>query len=171
MIAQSKMIRGVAAIAAAASAVVIPAAAEAGSIGTNLSVTATVSDSCTVSSTPVAFSTVNPISGSAATATGTVSVTCTNGTGWGASAGLGTGTGATFSSRKMKSGTNLLNYNLFTDAAYSTVWGDGTSSTAKVSNTGSGTAQVFNVYGQVPSGQTSVVTGDYTDVVSVTISY
>lgn len=136
-----------------------------------LNVTATVTANCTVSTSPVAFGTVNPISGSNIDSTGGVTVTCTNGTGWTAAAGVGSGSGATLLSRRMTAGGNTLTYNLFTDAARSTIWGDGTGTTVTVGNTGTGSGQSFTVYGRVGSGQTSVPPGSYADTVSVTVSY
>jgi spore coat protein U-like protein len=71
----------------------------------------------------------------------------------------------------MTSGSNSLTYGLYTNAARTTVWGDGTGSTATVTNTGSGSAQNFTVYGRIPAGQTSTPAGIYADTVSVTITY
>src|SRR2546426_5364633 len=54
----------------------------AGTATSNLSVTASVSANCTISTTPVAFGAYDPIGANAAAAlngTGSVSVTCTSG--------------------------------------------------------------------------------------------
>ena len=90
---------------------------------------------------------------------GGLSITCTNGTAWSAAAGVGSGSGASFASRRMTSGANLLAYNLYTSAARTTVWGDGTASTGAFTGTGTGAAQSVTVYGRVGSGQTSVPAG------------
>ena len=152
-------------------AVLAATPASAATTSTTLNVSATVTANCTVSSSAVAFGNVNPLSGSDVDASGGITVTCTNGTAWVASAGLGAGAGATFASRKMTAGANLLNYSLYTDAGRTSVWGDGTGSTATFSNTGSGLAQAVTVYGRVPSGQTTVPPGSYADTVSVTVTY
>lgn len=157
------------ALIAAAAAVSTPAFAATAS--STLSVDATVTANCTVSTSPIAFGSVNPISGANVDASGGITVTCTNGTGWTAAAGVGTGTGASFTSRRMKNGSNLLSYNIYTDSARSSVWGDGSGSTATIGNTGTGSAQSVTVYGRVSSGQTSVPPGDYADTVSVTVTY
>src|SRR5436190_1433424 len=68
-------------------------------------------------------------------------------------------------------GTNLLNYNIYTTSARTTVWGDGTASTATIGGTGSGSAQSVTVYGRVGSGQTSLPAGAYADTVAVTVTY
>lgn len=150
---------------------VLPTAAQAATTTTNLNVSATVSANCTASTTPVAFGSIDVLSGSSFDATGGVTVTCTNGTAWSASAGLGGGAGATFASRKMTAGANLLNYTLYTDSGRTTIWGDGTGGTAAVTNTGSGTPQNFTVYGRVLSGQATALAGAYSDTVLVTVTY
>lgn len=146
-------------------------AAHADTAGSNLSVTANVTNNCTVSTGAVAFGPVNVISGANVDGTGSLSVTCTKGAGWTAAAGVGGGTGATLASRKMAAGTDLLNYTLYTDSSRSSVWGNGTGSTAQFSGTGTGAAQSSTIYGRVPSGQTSVPAGNYSDTVSVTVTY
>ena len=70
---------------------------------------------------------------------------------WTASAGVGGGSGASFATRKMTSGANLLNYNLYTTSGSHQVWGDGTGSTATLGGTGTGSAQAVTVYGRVAS--------------------
>ena len=154
-----------------ASALLAPSAAFADSTSSTLTVEANVTANCTVSAGSVNFGTVNPISGSNDDASGTFSVACTSGTGWTATAGVGSGSGASFAARRMTSGTNLLNYNLYTSSGYATVWGDGTGTTGTITGTGNGSAQSTTVYGRVASGQTSVPPGSYTDSVSVTITY
>ncbi len=155
----------------ALSAIALPSAATAATVTSSLGVNATVTANCTVSTSALAFGNVNTLSGSNVDGAGGISVTCTNGTGWSASAGVGGGAGATFASRKMVSGSDLLNYSLYTDSGRTSVWGDGTGSTALLAGTGSGSAQAVTVYGRVPSGQISAPAGSYADTVSVTVTY
>jgi len=145
--------------------------AVAGSTSGSLSATATINANCTVSTSPVAFGTVDPLSGSNVDNSGAVTVTCTNGTAWTAAGGVGSGTGATFATRVMTSGSNTLNYSLYTNSGRSTVWGDGTASTATVGATGNGTSQTITIYGRVPAGQGSAAPGSYSDPVAVTVTY
>jgi spore coat protein U-like protein len=76
----------------------------------------------------------------------------------------------------MKSGANPLGYNLYTSAALTSVWGDGTGSTVTVSGslpltTGSRVQTVtVNVYGNVPALQDAKV-GAYNDNVTMTLTY
>jgi len=159
--------------AAAVGAIVAAAApASAATTSADLGVSATVSANCALSTLPVAFGTIDATSSADTTATGSISVTCTSGTAWSASADAGQGTGATLAARQMTSGSNLLSYALYTDSTRATVWGDAAdSSTALLSDTGTGTAQTKTVYGTVPGGQTSAPAGDYADTVSVTVTY
>jgi len=148
-----------------------PGAALAGTASSSMSVTATVTANCTVSTTALAFGSVDTISGSNVDSTGSLSIVCTNGTTWAASAGVGAGSGATYANRRMTSGGNLLNYNIYTTAARTTVWGNGTSGTGTIPGTGTGLTQSVTVYGRVNSGQTSVPVGSYVDTVAVTVTY
>ena len=76
----------------------------------------------------------------------------------------------------MLSGTNKLNYNLFYDAAYTQIRGDGTGGSTtggasftltKADPTQSTTS---TIYGRIPSGQ-DVAAGSYTDTIIVTVTY
>jgi spore coat protein U domain-containing protein, fimbrial subunit CupE1/2/3/6 len=136
-----------------------------------LTVDATVTANCTVSTTGIDFGDVNPISGSNYDSTGAIHVTCTSGTGWTATAGIGSGSGASFASRRMTAGSDLLSYNLYTNAGRTIVWGDDSGTTDPLTGTGNGSAQNVTVYGRVGSGQTTLPPGDYSDTVSVTVTY
>ncbi|MGE0180023.1 MAG: spore coat U domain-containing protein [Sphingomonas sp.] len=149
----------------------VPQAVFAATTTSSLNVTATVTANCTVSTSALAFGNVNVIGGSNVDGSGSLSVTCTSGTAWSAAADVGAGSGASFTNRRMSSGGNTLNYNLYTTAARTTVWGNGTASTGTLSGTGTGSAQSVTVYGRVGSGQSGVPAGSYADTVSVTVTY
>ena len=159
------------AAALAAATVALPTGANAATVSGSLPVSATVTANCTISTSALAFGSVNTISGANVDGAGGLSITCTNGTAWSAGAGLGGGTGASFANRRMTAGANLLNYNLYTSAARTTVWGDGSGGTGLLAGTGSGAVQAVTVYGRVSSGQTSVPAGSYADTVAVTVTY
>lgn len=152
-------------------AICLPAPAIAGTANGSLATSATVNAACTISTTPLAFGSVDSTSASNVDAAGGLSITCTNGSAWAASAGAGGGSGASFANRKMTSGSDLLNYNIYTSAARTTVWGDGTGSTATIGGTGTGVAQAVTVYGRIAGGQTTVPIGSYADTVAVTVTY
>ena len=136
-----------------------------------IDVSATVTSNCVVTANPIAFGNVDVTAGSNVDGSGTISVTCTSGTAWAAAADKGAGGAtATLSDRKMQNGANLLSYSLYTDSAGGTLWGDGTTGST-IGDTGSGVAQSKTFYGRVPSGQTSLPAGAYTDTVTVTVTY
>lgn len=134
--------------------------------------------SCTLATTNVAFGTYNPLALGNTDTTGSLKVTC------GGVAGLlipfnialSTGNGGSYT-RRMKSGGNSLSYNVYTDAAYTSVWGDGSSATQVISSgvtldvLGLAPAQNFVVYGRIPARQLTTVPGVYADTISVTVTY
>jgi spore coat protein U-like protein len=135
---------------------------------------------CTFSATGPAFGLYDPLNPSPTLANGSVSVTCTH-TGGGATtvamiALYTAGDSGGFPNRYMLSGTNRLIYNLYLDAAFTQIGGDGTGGT----QTGSALLKVSNgrpiatstavIYGRIPAGQ-SVPPGTYTDSLIVTFNY
>ncbi|MBN1379587.1 MAG: spore coat U domain-containing protein [Gammaproteobacteria bacterium] len=147
-------------------------AATAATTTTTFSVTATVIDSCSVSAATLAFGNIDPIvlASTATDATTTVTVTCSNGTTYDVGLDAGTGSGANTTTRVLTSGANTMNYQMFSDGGRTTNWGD-TVSTDTVAGTGNGAGQALTVYARVPSGQGTVVTGAYTDTITVTVTY
>ncbi len=145
----------------------ITSSAQGATVTGSLTVTATVSDTCSVNSPPLAFGTYNPASVSDSTAT--ITVTCTTGTTYTVGLGKGNGSGATVTARKMTSGANTLNYALYNESTRTTNWGD-TALTNWVSGTGTGSAQNLTVYGRVPASQ-YVASGSYEDIVTITVTY
>lgn len=141
----------------------------------NMAVGVTVADSCTISSTPLAFagynSTVNASTPVGANAT--LTVTCTSGfaTTVTLNEGLNEGAGSTPATpvRRMTDGTNFLNYVLNQDSQGGIVlWGDDPTTDADTTGTGAGVA--LTVYGQMPAGQ-NPPGGDYTDTVVATVLF
>ena len=82
-------------------------------------------------------------------------------------------TSGTVATRQMRSGTNLMNYNLYRDAARTAIWGqtvgvDAMSITLNgIPNNGSKDA-TFVIYGRIPALQ-SVGVGAYSDSVTITV--
>lgn len=132
-------------------------------------VTATVEASCTISGTTLGFGTVNAL-GADVDATSALTATCTNDSAYTVGLNAGTGTGATVTDRKMTSGTDLLDYSLYTDSARTTNWDD-IGGTTVVAGTGNGSGQEITVYGRIPTGQTSVPVGSYSDTITATIDF
>ena len=134
---------------------------------------------CTVSTSPVAFGAYAPLSGAVDLATGNVAVRCTTTLGLLVSftIDLGTGSSGSFTPRKMASGINRLDYNLYTSSAYTSIWGDGAGGTADVGSgdvglsLASATTVNYPVYGRIPASQKTVPPGGYSDSVVVTITF
>lgn len=141
------------------------AAQDTGTFG----VTATVTASCTISGTTLGFGNVNAL-GADVDATSTLTANCTNGSAYTVGLNAGTGALATVTDRKMTSGTDLLNYSLYTDTGRTTNWDD-IGGTTTVAGTGSGSGQAITVYGRIPTGQTSTPVGSYSDTVTATIDF
>ncbi|MDB5711256.1 MAG: spore Coat Protein domain protein [Sphingomonas bacterium] len=148
----------------------IASMASAAETSSTMGVSATVTSNCAVSTTPIAFGNIDVTTGTAVDNTGGISVTCTNGTAWAAAADAGLGVGGTITTRKMTSGSDLLNYGLYTDSGHTTVWGDGTDGST-TTGTGTGTAQATTIYGRVLASQNAAPAGSYADTVAVTLTY
>lgn len=82
---------------------------------------------------------------------------------------LSSGQSQSFSPRAMRSGANLLNYNLYTSIARTVVWGDGTAGTSTLA-AGKNASTVLDVFGCIPEGQDPAV-GNYADNIVVTVDF
>jgi spore coat protein U-like protein len=101
--------------------------------------------------------------------TGWIVINCTdNPNHWSLTLGKGANS-TTFIPRKMVNAGTLLNYNLYTDAARTIVWGDGTGGTVTVPGAGNGTTR-HPVYGRIPPGQDARA-GINTDIVVITLNF
>src|SRR5271156_301468 len=98
-------------------------------VTTTFAVTATIQPNCTTSATALGFGTYTPGNG-ALLASSNITVNCTKSTPYTIALNPGTTTGDSFTQRLMASSANILQYNLYTTAAFVTVWGDGTGGTA-----------------------------------------
>jgi spore coat protein U-like protein len=133
-------------------------------------------ETCNVGTTGVSFGVYDVFSsGNNDAAGGNIRVSCEGLESVGVSYNilLSTG-GGSYASRSMSSGSNHLNYNLYTTSGYSIVWGDGTGGTETVSGSfppsiGSA-ARDHTVYGRIPAQQNAYV-GIYSDTITVTVNY
>jgi spore coat protein U-like protein len=133
---------------------------------------------CTATATTVAFGTYNPMSATAATSTGSISVRCTA-TGSPETVSLvvslSTGLSGTYTPRRMFSGANPMDYNLFFSTAYTQIWGDGTAGTFRgtasiTPRPGNPATATGTIYGRVPALQ-NVAAGSYLDSIVMTVTY
>lgn len=120
---------------------------------------------CTLSTTPVAFNSYNVFSTSNNDITGSVIVSCKPAGNY--SVSLSTG-GGSYAVRRMTNGPYILNYNLYSDATRTTIWGDGSAGTAIVSGNSGGATHT--VYGRIPALQ-NAHTGNFSDTIIVTVTF
>jgi spore coat protein U-like protein len=124
---------------------------------------------CTVSVGALAFGSYDVFAGAPTDSTATITYSC-SGPATTPTLSIGTGVAGSFSPRRIKSGVNALSYNLYVDAARTSVWGDGTGGTSTVAAS-MGTGLTSTVYGRVFAGQTGAPAGSYLDTVVVTINF
>jgi spore coat protein U-like protein len=148
--------------------------ADCATTSTTFAVTETVQANCSATATTLAFSAYTPGAGAKAN-NSTISVKCTKNTPYTIALNGGTTTGGSIAQRLMASGANTLQYNLFTTAAFSQIFGDGSGTSKTVAGTGAGvgTVNAVTVFGQLPDSATNqaAVAGSYTDTITVTITY
>ena len=82
---------------------------------------------------------------------------------------LSSGNSGSFSPRAMTQGTASLAYNLYLDAARTTIWGDGTPATSTYTCS-LGTNLTVNIFGRIFAGQNLPV-GAYSDNIVATIIF
>lgn len=152
--------------------VVIPAVTFADSATATIAVSATVRRNCTITTTPLAFGTYDPVVANATTpldATATVTIACTMGTP--AMIGLDAGSNAVASQRRLTNGSSAyMNYQMFLDSTHTTVWGNDTTSQLDAGTAPSKEPRAFPVYGRIPSGQ-DVPIGPFSDAAVATVNF
>ena len=143
-----------------------------------------MSASCSLSATPASFGSYDNTLND--TAVATISGTCSKGGPadpdmTGATLTLSAGASNAFNTRQMVKGSDRLDYNLYTTAARTVVWGDGTAGTGTVAamtvqtngrflNHNSSRNFAMTTYGRIPGNQ-DAVPGAYSDTITVTMSY
>ncbi|MCS4309360.1 spore coat protein U-like protein [Rheinheimera pacifica] len=87
---------------------------------------------------------------------------------------LSTGQSGTYTARQLQYAGNNLNYNLYRNAARTSVLGNGTAGTVFISDGYLLSLGVltrnYAVYGRIPAGQ-NVRVGSYTDIITITVTY
>jgi spore coat protein U-like protein len=122
---------------------------------------------CNVDVAPLSFGSINALDARDTDSTTTITVTCPAATAYTATASSGSGS---FTGRQMTAPQGRLDYQLYTEASRSLVWGDGSAGTNTVSGTADPIGDTQTVYGRVPA-QPLAVPGTYADTILVTISY
>lgn len=147
---------------------------QAANTNANFNVSTTVNAICIIdSASSLTFASYDPSQAVAQNSTSTITVRCTNTTPFNIGLSAGNGPNANTTTRVMTSGGNNLNYALYSDSAQTHTWGN-TIGTDTVASTGQGMAPanaiIKTVYGQIPY-QPGTVPGNYTDTVTVTVTY
>ena len=128
---------------------------------------------CTVTTVSVAFGAYDPTSGTPDDTAGSATARCKRNDP-APNIALSTGGSGTFFPRRMTGGTWTLNYNLYTNAARTIVFGDGTGGTATVNPPGvdvpGRTDYMATIYGRIPALQ-NVGAATYNDTVIVTVTW
>jgi spore coat protein U-like protein len=174
------MIARIVAALSAALGVALGGVAHAAQTTGTLTVTARMGGICLLNffaaPTTVAFGTYTPTTGNR-DATGTMQIRCANGIPF--TIALNGGGSGNVTARQM-SATGLpaekLDYQLYTDATRTTVWGDGTGGSSLQSGIGGGylIVRLFTVYGRIPdsgANLSAAVRADYRDTVTITVTY
>ena len=129
---------------------------------------------CTiVSVVGVSFGTYDTFSSSPLDSTGSVTYNCQDvGPSDQITIDLSKGSATTYTPRKIYSGANVLEFNLFLNAARTSIWGDGTGGTSHYGpvQPPNGVNATVYVYGRIPGSQ-NVPAGSYTDTIIVTINF
>jgi spore coat protein U-like protein len=140
-------------------------------VSSTLAATARVEAACTVSATGVSFGTYDVFTSGADTSTGTITYRCAASTA-AVQITISTGASPTYTPRTLVKGGEKLQYNLYQDSAYLTIWGDGTGGTGTYTRANPPKNQdvILTIFGRVPAQQ-DVSVGNYNDTLVVTINF
>ncbi len=123
---------------------------------------------CSVSTTPLSFGVYDVFAAAPTLSTGSVVITCNRNERTTISISASSVSGI-FQPRHMRLSSDVMNYNIFTDATLATVWGDGTAGTATVGvNPKANTPLSVPLHGSIPALQ-NLSAGTYADTLTVTI--
>ena len=156
----------------------LSASSYAATVTGTMSVETSVLMSCTISAGAMTFASYDPTAAGDNDSTATLTSTCTSGgaaiitMGQGSRAQIGSSDAtplrAMYNGVEGEGAQELL-YQLYSDSAGGTVWGN-TAETGKAI-TADGTAQAFTAHGRIPKNQTGITAGTFNDSVAVTLSY
>lgn len=140
---------------------------------TTMGVSANVASNCIIAAQALSFGSYD--ASAAKSGSSDLTVRCSKGTPY--TVKLSAGLTGTFAQRLLTSGSNSLQYNLFTTSALSSVWGDGSGGTSTLGGTGAGlaigSAITHTVHGEVPNSLSNqdAPAGNYSDTITVTVEY
>ena len=138
---------------------------------TNIGVSASVASNCLVSTASggLKFGIYDPLVDADNVTSTTFKVKCSKNAGY--TVGLSAGGGAAENARKMAlTGELPMNYAIYSDDQMQNNWG-ATVNAATGIGSGLNTENTVYIYGKIPKKQYDVGVGNYTDIVTATISY
>ena len=155
-----------------ATTIATAATAYGDSLGTRMDVSATVVTNCRLVVPPLSFGSYDPLAAHAAQpadASADFTVSCTRNTSASISFNFGLHS-TTGNGRGMNGpGTEVLQYQIYRDAARSQIWSQGSDSFRLVTN-GVSSPNQLTVFGRIPPRQ-EVEPGAYTDVLTATVDF
>lgn len=131
--------------------------------------------SCTVATLPANFGIYDPFQATPASTTGEIDVSCTCSVvdciAFSFRVEIAAGASGSTAARQMRSGAASLQYNLYLDPGYRSIWGIGSEGYSVLYLIALfGSKQVTTVYARMPAGQMAAP-GVYSDAPVVTVSY
>ena len=145
---------------------------EAQTATASLTVSASVTKNCTITTAPVTFGAYDPVAANATApldAIGSVTVACTKGAV--AKVGLNGGANAQGTTRRMGQGTaEYLTYEIYKDTTHATIWGDTADTALDIPAAPNRNPRTFTAYGRIAAAQDAAV-GNYTDTVVATVNF
>lgn len=130
---------------------------------TTMGVSARIEPSCSFTINPLNFGVYD---GEENEQIANIAVTCTNGTEYSLGLGFGNNTLDGKYDRKMTSGKNTIDYKLYQDKDMQRIWGNDLENS--ISGRGTGSEQIYRIYGLIPVDQPLLV-GNYSDLVTISL--
>jgi spore coat protein U-like protein len=122
---------------------------------------------------PVSFGNYNVFSATPTTAVGSFTVgRCTPAAPYVAT--FSAGSSGNINARTMRSGVNILSYNLYDSNTYTTVLGGigGVGASVQGAGVAARSGAIVSIYGRIPAGQDAMASGTpYSDTVTITITF
>jgi spore coat protein U-like protein len=135
-------------------------------------VSITLQNDCTITFNDINHGTVSTLASNHDAASVGDNITCSFADSYTIAMNVGTG-GGTYATRTLANGANTLDFNVYSDSARTTIWGDGSGGSAVLTktSTGGGVADPIDVYSRVLGGQTGKPEGTYSSTITATATF
>lgn len=135
-------------------------------------VSITLENDCEITFNNINHGTVTTLASNNDAASAGDNITCSFADTYSIALNVGTG-GGTYGTRTLANGANTLNFNVYSDAGRTTVWGDGSAGAPALvgTSTGGGTPNALTVYSRVLGGQTGKPEGTYSSTITATATF